>query len=50
MGIAVLIFGVIYWFVWRKVVPAIGGFQWEKKKAVLEDGTVVTRFEKIKNH
>ena len=49
VGIVILICGVVYWFLWRKVVPVMGGFQWEKQKVALEDGTVVTRFERIKN-
>lgn len=46
VGIVVLICGVIYWFVWREVLPRLGGFSWVERKDVLADGTVVTRFEK----
>ena len=48
VGIAVLISGVAYWFMWRKVLPAVGRFKWEERKVALEDGTVVMRFEKVK--
>ena len=48
VGIVVLVGGVIYWFGWRKVLPAVGRFTWEEHKSELEDGTIVTRFKKVK--
>ena len=48
VGIVVLILGVVYWFGWRKLLPAIGRFRWEEHKATLNDGTIVTRFKKVK--
>lgn len=46
VGIAVLIGGVVYWAIWRVIIPNIGGFQWVEKKETLRDGTVYTRFVK----
>jgi amino acid transporter len=48
VGITVLILGGSYWLVWRVLWPKLGGFQWVESKASLQDGTVVTEFEKRK--
>ena len=42
VGIAVLVFGVLYWAVWKLVLPYVFGFQLVLRKEVLKDGTVVT--------
>jgi amino acid transporter len=42
VGIAVLLAGVFYWFIWRIVLPKIGGYSLVQEKTVLKDGTVVT--------
>jgi hypothetical protein len=42
IGISVMILGVLYWAVWRLVLPHIFGFRLVSRKEVLEDGTVVT--------
>lgn len=42
IGISVMIFGVLYWAVWKLVLPHIFGFRLVSRKEVLEDGTVVT--------
>ena len=34
-------FGVIYWAVWRVVLPKIFGYELVPNKVVLDDGTVV---------
>lgn len=33
--------GVIYWAVWRIVLPKVFGYELVPRKEVLEDGTVV---------
>ncbi|KAF4625189.1 hypothetical protein G7Y89_g12982 [Cudoniella acicularis] len=48
VGIAVLLLGVGYWFVWRVLWPKLGGFKWVEKKSELEDGTIVAHFVKAK--
>ena len=50
VGIIVLFGGGLYWFVWRKVLPRVGGYRLEQKKVNLADGTVVTTFEKVKEY
>ncbi len=42
IGIAVIAFGVLYWAVWRLVLPYVFKFRLVPRKEVLEDGTVVT--------
>jgi hypothetical protein len=39
-------FGGGYWLVWRVLWPKLGKFEWVETKANLNDGTVVTEFEK----
>ena len=42
IGIAVILFGVLYWAVWQLVLPYIFKFRLVPMKEILEDGTVVT--------
>ena len=49
VGIAVLLAGVVYWTVWRLILPKIGKFTWIEKKSRLRDGTVVTEFLRSKD-
>ncbi|KAF8899487.1 amino acid transporter [Gymnopilus junonius] len=48
VGIAILSFGVLYWAVWRIVLPRVFGYDWAPTKQVLEDGTVVNVFSRKK--
>ncbi|KAJ4391793.1 hypothetical protein N0V93_005413 [Gnomoniopsis smithogilvyi] len=48
VGITVLIASVVYWFVWRVVMPRVGSFEWRDIKTNLADGTVVTTFVREK--
>ena len=48
VGIIVLVAAIVYWFVWRIVLPRLGRFQYVERKTVLGDGTVVIQFEKDK--
>ena len=41
VGIAIMTLGVIYWAVWRVVLPKIFGYELVPNKVVLDDGTVV---------
>jgi solute carrier family 7 (L-type amino acid transporter), member 9/15 len=42
IGIAAIAFGVLYWAVWRLVLPYVFKFRLVPRKEVLEDGTVIT--------
>jgi solute carrier family 7 (L-type amino acid transporter), member 9/15 len=41
IGIAVMMFGVLYWAVWKLVLPYVFKFRLVPRKELLEDGTVV---------
>ena len=41
VGIAIIGLGVIYWAVWRIVLPKIFGYELVPTKVVLGDGTIV---------
>ena len=41
VAIAIMILGVIFWAVWRVVLPKIFIYELVPKKVVLEEGTVV---------
>ena len=44
-----LVFGVVYWYCWTRLVPHLRGYRFEEEKGVLSDGTTITRLVKIKN-
>ncbi|KAI9431494.1 amino acid transporter [Lactarius indigo] len=48
IGILVPITGVLYWAVWKLLLPYVFGFRLVSRKEVLKDGTVVTLFSKEK--
>jgi len=48
VGIGVMAFGVLYWAVWKLVLPYVFKFRLVPRKEVLEDGTVVTLFSREK--
>lgn len=39
-------FGVLYWFVWMKVLPKLCGFEYVDEVKVLDDGTVIKTLAK----
>lgn len=41
VGIGIMLFGVIYWAVWRVVLPKVFGYELVPTKVVLDDGTTV---------
>ncbi|KAF8156097.1 amino acid transporter [Crassisporium funariophilum] len=48
VGIAIMLFGVLYWAVWRVILPQFFGYELVPRKEVLEDGTVVNVFSRRK--
>lgn len=42
MGIAIMVFGVLYWAAWRVLLPRVFGYELVPRKEKLDDGTVVT--------
>lgn len=48
VGIVILFLGVVYWAVWRKVLPLIGGYDLVPEHDVLADGTTVVTYQRVK--
>ncbi|KAL5483166.1 hypothetical protein ACEPAI_8395 [Sanghuangporus weigelae] len=48
VAIGVLAGGVLYWAMWRQVLPRIGKYKLYPAKETLDDGTVVTVYKKRK--
>jgi len=48
VGIAVMALGVIYWAVWRVVLPKVFGYKLVPNKVSLDDGTVINVFSRKK--
>ncbi|KAG2062420.1 hypothetical protein BDR04DRAFT_1123950, partial [Suillus decipiens] len=42
VGIAIMLVGVLYWAVWRIILPKVFGYEFVPRKDTLDDGTVVT--------
>ncbi|KAJ7069425.1 amino acid transporter [Mycena amicta] len=42
VGIAIMVLGVLYWAIWRVLLPKVLGYKLEPRKVQLEDGTYVT--------
>lgn len=42
VGIGIMILGIVYWAVWRILLPRVFGYELVPSKETLSDGTVVT--------
>lgn len=42
VGISIIAFGLVYWYVWTIAIPKWKGYRLEEKSDVLDDGTTVT--------
>lgn len=49
LPISRLLFGVVYWYLWTKLIPSLAGYHLEEENGLLSDGTTVTRLVKIKD-
>ncbi|CAI7644607.1 unnamed protein product [Penicillium glandicola] len=43
VGIGIVLFGVLYWYVWTVLLPQWGGYQLEEEKEILADGTSIIK-------
>ncbi|KAJ5959325.1 Major facilitator superfamily domain general substrate transporter [Penicillium vulpinum] len=43
VGIGIVLFGVLYWYVWTVLLPRWGGYQLEEEKEILDDGTSIIK-------
>lgn len=48
VGIGVMVVGIVYWFVWRVLLPKGFGYVLVPRKEQLSDGTYVTMFSRRK--
>jgi hypothetical protein len=49
VGLGVLLLGAVYWALWTKVWPKLGGYRIEAVRSVESDGSEIVRYLKIKN-
>ncbi|KAJ4375405.1 low-affinity methionine permease [Neocucurbitaria cava] len=42
VGISVIIFGLLYWYVWIRLIPGWKGYRLEEETSILDDGTTVS--------
>jgi amino acid transporter len=42
VGVSVILFGLVYWYVWFKLIPRWKGYRIEEETGVLSDGTTVS--------
>jgi hypothetical protein len=47
VGVGVLLLGVVYWVLWTKVVPQIGGYKIVADRHVDEEGVEHIRYVKV---
>ncbi|KAH8424460.1 putative methionine permease [Aspergillus melleus] len=43
VGTSVVLFGILYWYVWTRLLPRWGGYKLEEEVDVLDDGTSITK-------
>ncbi|KAJ5908788.1 hypothetical protein N7495_001470 [Penicillium taxi] len=43
VGIAILAFGVAYWYIWTQLLPKWGGYVLEEAEETLDDGTTIKK-------
>ncbi|KAJ5776177.1 uncharacterized protein N7511_001188 [Penicillium nucicola] len=47
VGIGILLFGVLYWYVWTVLLPRLGGYELEEEKEIIGDGTSVVKLARV---
>ncbi|KAI8939275.1 hypothetical protein NX059_005101 [Plenodomus lindquistii] len=47
VGISVVLFGLVYWYLWIKLIPKWRGYKVEEETRVLDDGTSITQLVHI---
>lgn len=47
VGVGVLLLGAVYWVVWTKVRPRIGGYKVEAVRVMGNDGVEAVRYHKV---
>ncbi|KAJ5583496.1 hypothetical protein N7535_002116 [Penicillium sp. DV-2018c] len=47
VGIAIVLSGVLYWYVWTVLLPRWGGYRLEEEKEILDDGTSIVKLVRV---
>ncbi|KAB5540575.1 putative methionine permease [Coniochaeta sp. 2T2.1] len=47
VGVAIILFGVLYWYAWTVLLPRLRGYKLEEETDVLDDGVAITRLVKV---
>lgn len=47
VGVGVLLLGAVYWVLWTKLWPRLGGYRLVAERLVDEDGVEVVRYRKV---
>ena len=48
VGVGVLVLGMVYWAVWTKLLPFLGGYKVISERRISEDGSEVVRYKEVK--
>jgi len=43
VGISIIVFGLIYWYLWTILIPKWKGYSLEEEEETLKDGTTITK-------
>ncbi|KAM0590751.1 hypothetical protein ACHAPW_006764 [Verticillium nonalfalfae] len=43
VGVSIITAATVYWYVWTRLIPRLGGYRLEEKVDVLKDGTSITK-------
>ncbi|KAF2451271.1 hypothetical protein P171DRAFT_347138 [Karstenula rhodostoma CBS 690.94] len=47
VGVGILLFGVVYWYVWTVLIPKWTGYRLEEETSVLADGTSPETYDRV---
>ncbi|KAJ5991065.1 hypothetical protein N7522_011272 [Penicillium canescens] len=47
VGIGILLFGVLYWYIWTVLLPRWGDYKLEEEKEILADGTSIIKLVRV---
>ncbi|KAK5996812.1 High-affinity methionine permease [Cladobotryum mycophilum] len=50
VGLGVLLLGALYWLVWMRVLPYVGGYKVEAERTFDDDGNEAVRYRKVLVH
>ncbi|KAF2010134.1 hypothetical protein BU24DRAFT_357228 [Aaosphaeria arxii CBS 175.79] len=39
VGISIIVFGLLYWYIWTRLIPKLRGYRLEEETSILNDGT-----------